>query len=69
MTHARHAASLVAVLCAFGTGLSVTGLSAADSATVKLESALTLGEHWYGPERTLEDLKGRVVLIEDWGYN
>ncbi len=26
-----------------------------------------LGEHWYGPQWTVEDLKGRVVLFEFWG--
>lgn len=26
-----------------------------------------LGEHWYGPRWTNEDLKGRVVLFEFWG--
>lgn len=29
----------------------------------------TLGEHWYGTPRTLESLKGHVVLWENWGYN
>lgn len=27
------------------------------------------GTYWYGPERTLESLKGHVVLWENWGYN
>ena len=33
-----------------------------------LENA-NLGEHWYGTPRTLESLKGHVVLWENWGYN
>jgi hypothetical protein len=32
-------------------------------------SQATMGEHWYGPKRTLEGLKGHVVLWENWGYN
>lgn len=27
-----------------------------------------LGEHWYGPKRTLEELKGHVVFWENWGF-
>lgn len=30
---------------------------------------ISLGEHWYGPNHTLDDLKGRVVMFELWGYN
>ena len=33
-----------------------------------LENA-NLGEHWFGTPRTLESLKGHVVLWENWGYN
>ena len=41
------------------------------SAFAKCESltGANLGEHWYGPKRTLEGLKGHVVLWENWGYN
>lgn len=28
---------------------------------------LKLGDHWYGPKLSTEDLKGRVVLVEFWG--
>jgi hypothetical protein len=30
---------------------------------------VNLGEHWYGPNLKLEDLKGHVVLFEAWGRN
>lgn len=30
---------------------------------------LTLGETWYGEPLKPADLKGRVVLVEFWGYN
>ncbi len=29
----------------------------------------TLGEHWYGPKRTLEDMRGHIVFWENWGFN
>jgi hypothetical protein len=40
----------------------------AHAKVTSLEGA-NLGEYWYGPERTLESLKGHVVLWENWGYN
>ena len=46
--------------------LSIPGL--AEAKVTSLEGA-TLGEHWYGPNYSLEDLKGRVVMFELWGYN
>ena len=30
---------------------------------------LSLGETWYGEHWDVADLKGRVVLMEIWGYN
>ncbi|MGE0707136.1 MAG: hypothetical protein AB7N76_17025 [Planctomycetota bacterium] len=30
---------------------------------------VNLGEHWYGPKRDKDELKGRVVMIEEWGFN
>ena len=30
---------------------------------------VSLGEHWYGPEISLKDLDGHVVLYEFWGIN
>ena len=46
--------------------LSLPGL--AEAKVTSLDGA-NLGEHWYGPKYTLEDLKGRVVMFELWGYN
>lgn len=53
------------------TALLFTGGAAAwaGGATTKLQDAFKFGEHWYGPKYTMDDLKGRVVLLEDWGYN
>lgn len=50
--------------------VAVTGIagSAVRAETVKLQDAVRLGEHWFGPEVSMKDLEGRVVLIEDWGY-
>lgn len=42
--------------------------TAAEAKVTSLEGA-SLGEHWYGPNYSMEDLKGRVVLFELWGYN
>jgi len=30
---------------------------------------VSLGQHWFGPKRSVEELKGRVVMFELWGYN
>lgn len=27
------------------------------------------GAHWYGPKYALADLKGHIVIWENWGYN
>jgi hypothetical protein len=27
------------------------------------------GAHWYGPKYSLEDMKGHIVIWENWGYN
>lgn len=35
----------------------------------ELLSKVSLGEQWYGPQIEVGDLKGRVTLIEFWGYN
>lgn len=42
--------------------------SAAFAKVESIEGA-GLGTHWYGPPRTLEGLKGHIVLWENWGYN
>lgn len=46
--------------------LCVPGL--AEAKVTSLEG-VNLGQHWYGPKYTEDDLKGRVVMIELWGYN
>lgn len=48
--------------------LAFGGSSRAGKST-QLEKALRLGKHWYGPERKLKDLEGRVVLFEFWGIS
>ncbi|MBI4601414.1 MAG: hypothetical protein HY721_05555 [Planctomycetes bacterium] len=47
--------------------LSAALATAGEGAGSKLES-LQLGDPWYGPKLALEDLKGRVVLLEFWGH-
>ena len=56
--------------------LAAVSLAAIPLTAVKAEpkgeanlAGVTLGEHWYGPDYTLDDLKGRIVLLEFWGYN
>lgn len=49
-------------------GLLVS-LSSAAFAKVESLDGVTLGEHWYGPKLSESDLKGRVVMIELWGFN
>jgi hypothetical protein len=47
-------------------------LSAAEGTDVSSEdilSRVTLGQSIYGPAMKVEDLKGRVVLIEFWGQH
>ena len=46
-----------ALVVVFGLGL------AAEAEVTSLEGA-RLGEHWLGPELTLDDLAGRVVFFE-----
>ena len=47
----------------------VVGLSGAANAGVTSLEGINLGEHWAGPKRSVDDLKGRVVLVELWGFN
>jgi hypothetical protein len=41
-------------------------LARAEDSKSELDS-VRLGDVWYGPKVTVEDLKGRVVLIDFWG--
>lgn len=51
-------------------GLVTLALSGAASAGgIGDLSTVDLGEHWAGPKRNIADLKGRVVMIEEWGFN
>ena len=52
----------VSILCLAASG----ALAVEPSVSI---SDVKLGDHWYGPEWTPEDLKGRVVLYEFWGKN
>ena len=48
----------------------LTASLAAESEGQKSEiEGMSLGDHIYGPKLDLEDLKGRVVLVEFWGIN
>jgi hypothetical protein len=47
----------------------VLGLQAVAMAGIGSLDGVNLGEHWYGPKRDASDLKGRVVMIEEWGFN
>lgn len=49
--------------------LALLAVSGVAQAKVESLEGANLGTWWYGPKYTLEDLKGRVVLIEMWGYN
>lgn len=53
-----------------GTTSSSSGARAAGTAGAEstIDDSVRLGQHWFGPELSKEDLEGRVVLIEDWGY-
>ena len=45
-------------------------LAFASTAFAKTElEGVALGQYWSGPEWTQDDLKGRVVMFELWGYN
>ena len=40
--------------------------SAATAGDTDLER-LSMGEYWYGAQVDLDDLRGKVVLVEYWG--
>lgn len=44
---------------------AATGLGAGDKDSIL--DKVQLGEHWFGPKRDLEGLKGHVVLLVFWG--
>jgi hypothetical protein len=63
----RHRSSWLAALAV---PALLTAPVAAESEGQKSEiEGMSLGEHIYGPKFSLEDLKGRVVLVEFWGIN
>jgi len=49
--------------------LALLAVSGAAQAKVDSLDGARLGTWWYGPKLTMEDLKGRVVMVEMWGYN
>lgn len=51
----------------FGAALLMRGEEG--STAESLLSKVKLGEHWSGPQLDVGDLKGRVTLVEFWGYN
>lgn len=61
---------LVAIALGFG-ALTVFGedggpgdISATSDSKI---DQIQLGTHWFGPELTVEKLRGKVVLLEIWG--
>jgi hypothetical protein len=56
------------------TGFTAILMAAVPSLVLAAETKSTLesvsvGSHVFGPKLNVEDLKGRVVLIEFWGRN
>lgn len=52
------------------TALAVLAFAAGTAqAQVTSLEGISMGTHWYGPEYSADDLKGRVVMVENWGYN
>lgn len=53
------------------TALSLLTMCLAGPAFAQVTSleGANLGTHWFGPKVELDDLKGRCVLVEVWGYN
>jgi hypothetical protein len=46
----------------------LASLAVAAQAEITLDN-LSLGEHWYGDNVAVEDMQGRVVMVEMWGRN
>jgi hypothetical protein len=64
----RRTIGLPAFLAAVPLCMSLAAADESAGSGSAIES-VRLGDHWYGPKLTTEDLKGRVVLIEFWGRN
>jgi len=60
---------ILVILSVLGLGLAAFTLAEDEGAGGAELSKVTLGEHWYGPKVELEELKGKVVLLEFWGFN
>lgn len=45
---------------------AIAGEESSESANL---SKVRLGDHWFGSQMTNDDLKGRVTLLEFWGFN
>ena len=63
----RHRGSWLAAL-AVPALLTAPAVAQSEGEKSEIEK-ISLGEHIYGPKVTVEDLKGRVVLIDFWGIN
>ncbi len=49
--------------------LALTLLAPAAAASATTLDDLRLGEVWYGDPVTPDQMKGRVVVVEFWGFN
>jgi hypothetical protein len=63
----RHRGSWLAAL-AVPALLSAPAAAESEGEKTDIEG-MKLGSHIYGPKLDLDDLKGRVVLVEFWGIN
>jgi hypothetical protein len=52
-----------------GAGALIALVAAPAFAGSNLKDSLRFGTHVLGPDLKVEDLAGRVVLIEDWGIH
>lgn len=48
--------------------LAFLAAAAPTASAVSIED-LSLGDTWWGDTHKVEDLKGRVVIVEFWGFN